>query len=84
MLLEPGFEQPPLAPLAALHFKMRVELLPTVDVRYRNHAIASGIADQALDLALTTPRTKTCPWGPRLIVPLGRSSELIRKQIVTL
>src|ERR1017187_9711075 len=62
--------QPPLAPLAALHFKMRVELLPTVEVRYRNHEVASGIADQALDLAL--------------VIAFSRSPELIREEIVAL
>ena len=62
--------QPPLASLAALHFEVCVELLPTVEVRNRNHEVASHIADQALDLAL--------------IVALGRASELIREEIITL
>src|SRR5665213_3771891 len=62
--------QPPLAPLAALHLEVCVELLPTVEVRYRNHEVPPCIADQAFDLTL--------------IVALGWSSELIRKQIVTL
>lgn len=54
----------------ALHFKMHVELLPAVEVRYRNHEVASRITDQSFDLAL--------------VVALGRSSELIREQIIAL
>jgi hypothetical protein len=62
--------QPPLPPLPALLFQVRVQRCPTRHARNRDHEVPSRIADQTLDLAL--------------IVALGRSPELIGEQVVTL
>jgi hypothetical protein len=32
----------------------------------------------------STPRTKTCPWGPRPAVAFGWTAELLGEQVVAL
>src|SRR6201999_4100677 len=62
--------QSPLTPLPAIGFQMQVQLVPTARTRNRNHEVPSRVADQPFYLAL--------------VVALGRTTELVGKQIVTL
>jgi hypothetical protein len=76
--------QPPLTPVPAPLCQLCVQLVPTAGAWNRNHEVAPRVADDPLHLPLTTPRTTSCPRGPRLVVAPGRAAELIREQVVTL